>query len=315
VTFVELEAIVRRRIGQSPVIDVDALLREAENEFCERTLCLEVIDTYSTLAWSSGAFSPTYPVPSGFIREFRVEWNGIKLEKGHIKDQSWIYNSDATATTGIPSRYWIENGYFRLLPANSAHGWMTRWYATTNTDTDSLSPVIPSLEHKKLVNRVLAEWFDMQGEPNVSDRYMARFLQDCSDTYYKYKFRRGKQRRISDAAYSDGVASFGVGANIVQATGESDTTNVTVRETLPRSSGTPATGDPLALFQAGTDIVHVSVLVNYTSLPSVAVVPKSDWPVFIKSATLNSGIVTITIGIGGTGTAVEADFDYDVLIF
>jgi hypothetical protein len=310
--FTALEPFVRRRIGQDVILNIDTLLRDAENDYCRRTWCKEKIDSLSTLAQNAGVLAPTYALPSDFVREFRIEWNGIPLDKAHIREQSQIYDSALNNITGTPTRYWIENGYIRLIPMPSSHGYLTRWYAIYNTDTDSLSPIIPDLEQKYLCDYVIADYFE--GEDfNKQNFYWSRYRMNCHNSYVFYRARRAKQKRIADATYQNGISKFGVGAPIVQEIGT--TTTTTVKETLHRSGGIPATGDPKDLFQAQTDIVHTSVLTTYLTVPVVVPVNKSDWPIFIKSVSLLNGIVTITVGVGGMGSAIESDFDYDLNIF
>lgn len=311
-TFEAIEAIVRRRIGQGANFDVIGMLREAENDFCRRTYCKETIDSVLTSTLNSGTLSPTYSLPSGFLREFRLEWDGVKLEKAHIKGGSFIYDSDGSVVTGTPSAYWLENNLIRLVPQPSSHGYLNRWYAAENIVTDGDSPVIPSIEHRKLVNYVVAEWHEINSDFKLADRYRAQYLQDCSDAYFFYRSRRGKQKRIVEPGYSNGTNPFGVGSNIVQ---ESTLTPALGNGSLARSTGTPATGDPKDLFNAGTDIVHTFEFTARLTLPVVVPIPKSDWPVFVKSVALSDGIATVTVGIGAGGSATEDDFDYDLQIF
>ena len=311
-TFAEIEMLVRRRIGQGASFDVIGMLREAENDFCRRTYCKETIDSVLTSTLNSGTLSPTYDLPSGFLREFRLEWDGVKLEKAHIKGGSIVYESDGTTVTGTPTAYWIENSLIRLVPEPSAHGYLARWYASENIVTDGASPVIPSIEHRKLVNYVVAEWHEINADFNLADRYRAQYLQDCSDAFFFYRSRRGKQKRIVDPGYSSGSSPFSVGGNIVQ---ESTLTPAISNGAQARSLGVPATGDPKDLFNAGTDIVHTFEFTSRTTLPVVVVIPKSDWPVFVKSVALSDRIATVTVGIGAGGSATEDDFDYDLQIF
>jgi hypothetical protein len=315
-TFAELEDIARRTIGQEPNVNVQTLLREAENDYCERTWCKEKIDVIDTSTTNSGILSATYALPSDFIREFRIEWNGSKLEKAHIKDGSLlIYDTADNYMVGWPESYLIENGLLRIIPKMSGHGYIGRWYAVKNTDTASVSPIIPEIEHLKLVNYAVYYWYEMNGIYDKAQYYENKYLRDCSAAYTRYKARRGRQARLIDPRLLDwGFGRIGGAANIVQETAVSGAATV-FREQQARSLGIPATGDPLDLFKAGTYIVHTLTNTTYTSIPVVLIENYGDWPLFIdKNLTnLSNGIVTVYVGIGGQGTATTLDYTLNVV--
>ena len=321
-TFAELETIVRSRIpnGQSIVFSFDSLLREAENDYCERTWCLEKIDVVDTTTVGGGVISPTYAFPvnssneSEFLREFRIEWNGTPLVKAHIKDKSLtVYDGANNYETGEPEQYLITNGLLRLNPMPSGHGYIGRWYAIKNTDVDSVSPAIPELEHRNLVNYALFTWYEIDEKFDKAQYFKQQYLTACSAAYVRYKNRRGKQTRLVDPAYLGWRSRSG---NIVQ---EATTGAATVfRETMERASGVnsvsaPAVVDPYELYQAGDNIVHTSVLATFTSVPVVVFISKSAWPIYLESVAVVNGHAVINIGLGDGGQATTLDYTLGII--
>jgi hypothetical protein len=315
-TFAQLEDIARRTIGQEPVLNVQTLLREAENDYCERTWCKEKIDVIDTSTTNSGILSATYALPSDFIREFRIEWNGSKLEKAHLKDGSLlIYDTADNYMVGWPESYLIENSLLRIIPKMSGHGYIGRWYAVKNTDTASVSPIIPEIEHLKLVNYAIYNYFEMNGDYDRAQYYKQQYLTDTASAYSRYKARRGKQARLIDPRLLDwGFGRIGGAANIVQETAVSGAATV-FREQIQRSAGIPATGDPLDLFNAGTPIVHTSLLSTYTAVPVILIENYGDWPLSINKTltVVTNGVLTIYVNIGGQGTATTLDYTLNIV--
>lgn len=313
-SYTDIEQIARRIIPQKAVENVVTLVREGENDFCERTWCLETSDLVDTLTVNNGILAATYALPSNFVRLFRLEWNGVRLNPGHLKGDPGVYDSAGSEETGIPTEYWIENDRLRLRPKPSAHGYLSRWYAVKNTATSGDYPIIPEIERRKLANYAIWQWLEIDGQYEKAAVYEARYLRDCRNAYVKYRVRRGKQTQIIDVSALKRSRFPAIPANIVQGTTEEEVA-MGLLESQQRSDGTPATGDPLDIFQAGGTITHVFHEI-YLFIPIVTVEPKSDWPVFVKAKpTVTDGILTVLVGIGGQGTAVEADFDYTVLVY
>jgi len=73
------------------------------------------------------------------------------------------------------------------------------------------------------------------------------------------------------------------------------------KEVVARGDGTPGTGDPLTL----TTITHDITASGYSAAPTVIIIPKSDWHVYIISVTTT----TITVGVGSNGSGTTLDYD------
>ncbi len=195
-TFSELDYRVRSIIRQAAQPDVTKLLREGENDYIERTWCLEKVYVVNTSDLNEGTLAALYDLQSDFIHEFRVEWNGTKITKDYLNNPAMIYKSDGTPWIGTPIQYLIEGNQMRFLPKPSAHGYWGMWYVYYNTSTSVESPIIPSIEHAKLVNYAIYRYFEMIGEFDKSERYRSLYLQDTAAAFQRYKSRRGKQRRF-----------------------------------------------------------------------------------------------------------------------
>lgn len=200
-TFAALVSVVTRITGVVSY-NIIALLREAENDFIERTLCLWKHDLVLTSSLNGGVLSDTYAQPTGFVQFLKFEWEGVPIQPANELHNTWIYNSDGTLRTGTPEAYQMEGETFRLIPKPSAHGYMGRWYVYYNTVTDGASPAIPTLEHNKIPNYVLWKAFEMMGEFDKAQYYKEAYLDECSSTYQKYKNMIRKQLRIYEYSSS-----------------------------------------------------------------------------------------------------------------
>lgn len=203
-TFANLDYIVRAIIGQDAQVNSVQLLRDGENDFIERTWCLEKIYLVNTTTLNSGTLAALYNLPSDFVKELRVEWNGEKVEKSIYNTENFIYNSSGELYTGTPLRYWIEGNQIRWMPQPSAHGYWGMWYIYYNTATGT-DPIIPSIEHRKLANYAIYRAFEIMGKHELAEKYRNLYLQDTSAVYQRYKARRGKQRRLSTMSDTDYV--------------------------------------------------------------------------------------------------------------
>jgi len=196
-TFAALASYVTRITGAVP-FDIIALLREAENDFIERTLCHWKHDLVLTSTLNGGTLSDTYTLPSGFVRFLKFEWEGVLINPANSLHNTWIYNSSGELRTGTPEAYQIEEDDFRLIPKPSAHGYMGRWYVYYNTSTDGTSPVIPDIEQKKIRDYAIYTVFEMLGQFDKAQYYQEKYLNECAATYAKYKDMMKKQLMIYD---------------------------------------------------------------------------------------------------------------------
>jgi hypothetical protein len=138
----------------------------------------------------------TYGLPSGFIKDLRVEWDGEVIRKTGILNERLIYETDGTLFESTPTSYFIDNDRLRLIPKPNQDGYLGLWYVGTNTSETGTSPVIPSNEHAKLANYVIARFLETEGRFDEAQYYEQKYLQDCSGAYQKYKNQRGVQRRL-----------------------------------------------------------------------------------------------------------------------
>jgi len=200
-TFATLKNYVTRITGPL-AYEYVALLREAENDFIERTFCIWKHDLVNTSSLNGGTLSDTYALPTGFVQFLKFEWEGTPIPPANILHNVWIYNSDGSLRTGTPEAYQIEPDNFRLIPKPSSHGYMGRWYVYYQTSTAD-SPIIPTIEHKKIPNYVIWQILEMESEkkPELLQKaiyYKEAYLDECSSTYQKYKNMIRKQLRIYD---------------------------------------------------------------------------------------------------------------------
>jgi hypothetical protein len=204
-TFAELEHLVTI-ITERFDLDNISILRKAENDFIEKTNCTEEFYNVNTNTLNladeedldSGVLSDLYSLPSGFVREYRVEWDGIQLHKHHKGAISRIYNATNEIRTGTPDSYVIEDEQLRLLPKPTSHSYLNIWYCKYNTDGSSASPIIATREHEKIVNYVIAKVFEILNEENRAQYYWEKYKKDLIATYNKYKNQRFAQDRIYD---------------------------------------------------------------------------------------------------------------------
>jgi len=139
---------------------------------------------------------PTYALPSGFIKDLRVEWDGVVIRKTGILNEQLIYQTDGTLFESTPTSYFIDSDRLRLIPSPNQDGYLGLWYVASNIDESGTSPVIPSNEHAKLANYVIARFLETKGRFDEAQYYEQKYIQDCSSVYQKYKNQRGVQRRL-----------------------------------------------------------------------------------------------------------------------
>ena len=148
-TFAELEQVVRRTVGGAGV-DVQTVLREAENEFIKIAQSTEQEATVST---DEGYIS----LPSDYLKLIAAYFNGTQLRRTTKLAMNSFRQSDGTIATGSPRYYWISDGGIRLFPAPSSSGTLVLHYIRFNNDSDSTSPIIHSQWHSALTYYAIAE--------------------------------------------------------------------------------------------------------------------------------------------------------------
>ena len=213
-TFAELATEVIKKTYNFKV-NPSHYLRTAENDFIERTNCTEEFFNADTNDLNSGTLSDLYNLETegvtGFVREYRVEWNGWELAKISKAVVGRIYNSDNAIQTGTPTRYLIEDEQIRLIPKPTGHSYLSIWYCMKNTSTSSASPIMPAIDHRKIINYAIAEILEDEanrllqaGDARASGTfssakfYKNKYLEDVKRAYTKYREQRFRQDRIID---------------------------------------------------------------------------------------------------------------------
>jgi len=158
----------------------------------------------------------TYALPNDFVKELRIEWNGVRIYPIATASPASIHRKDGISEyTGTPQNYWIEEGEIRLLLKPSSHGIIKIWYVYSNTDNSSTSPIIPSAEQRKLINGAIAKMLEFNKEENRASYYRKLYEDDIEETYWKYKNRHSKQTHVMDVndfesgVITDEVRTFG----------------------------------------------------------------------------------------------------------
>ena len=140
-----------------------------------------------------------YELPSGFVKEFRVEWNGVKLEPLPQNVSVGIHQSDGiTEQSDTPSEYWIIDDDIRLLLKPSSHGILKIWHCYRNTDESASSPIIPSEEHLNFIDYIIASLLEYQEQENRAVYYWNQYKSKVNTARIKYRNRRFKQNRVVD---------------------------------------------------------------------------------------------------------------------
>lgn len=195
-TFVNLAKRIRVAIGAG--IDKVTFLRDAENDFIEKTLCTETYTGLSTSTLNGGTLTNLYDLPAGFIKEHRVEWDGRELKPVPQGTQISLYDTNGNLYTGTPALYWIENEDIQLIPKPSYHGTIGLWYTGYNTSDTVASPIIPTIEHIKLINKATADILEMMEQEKRAAYYLSKYNADVADAARKYDRQRTKQGTIID---------------------------------------------------------------------------------------------------------------------
>ena len=228
-TFLELANRIKVKVDSN--INRIELFRDAENDFIEKTLCTETfvkIDTsISLLSLEDGTTLLTtgdgdfiqitqdgllvnlHEFPLGFVKEHRVEWDGVKLDPINQGTNIQLFDSSNEPITGPPVRYWIENEQLRIIPKPSQHGIIGLWFTNTNIDSESESPIIPAIEHLKLVNYVNATILEMDENERRAAYYWGKYNADAAVAREKYEKQRFKYGQIVDVSseYSPSIQS------------------------------------------------------------------------------------------------------------
>ncbi len=185
-----------KKKGMGDILSLIKLAREAENEFIEYSHCNSTFTQLNTSVLNGGVLSDLYDIPSGFIEELRIRWDGFQLTPIHQKTDVRLRDSSDTLITGLPRNYWIEDEQIRLIPTPSSHGIIDFWYVLYNTSTSGASPIIPTIEHRKLSDYVVGTVKETDGEEVKAKYYLERFYAYAADAKVKYEFQRNKQSRI-----------------------------------------------------------------------------------------------------------------------
>lgn len=189
-----LSSVKKKGIGDT--LNLIKLAREAENEFIEHSHCHSTFTQLDTSALNGGNLSDLYDIPAGFIEELRIRWDGFKLTPIHQQTDVRLRDSSDTLITGLPRNYWLEDEQIRLIPKPSSHGIIDFWYVLYNISTVGASPIIPTIEHRKLRDYVVGMVKEANGEEAKAKYYLDRFYAYAADAKTKYEFQRNKQSRI-----------------------------------------------------------------------------------------------------------------------
>ncbi|MCP4493202.1 MAG: hypothetical protein GY820_38760 [Gammaproteobacteria bacterium] len=318
-TFVNLAKKIRVKFDAA--VDRVAVLRDAENDFIERTLCTETFTELDTSALNSGVLTNLYDCPSGFLKEHRVEWDGILLKPYPQSGDIAIYNRSNELLTGTPCYYWIENEDIHLVPKPSSHSKIGLWYSGYNTDSASASPTIPTIEQNKLINYAVAQLLEMDGQEDRAVYYQGKYNADVTDTARKYDKQRFKQGRIIDVTSTD-YGRRGPGGEASVTVVETNIVNnfTWKRVQLSNTTDVPPTEET---FTAGAGVLSSgaldsaqSAIPKFSSTNSFAVeitAAHQDRGCFVSTAPTVSG-TTVSFGLTLSEAGVYGDCYFDVTL-
>jgi len=188
-------------ITQEYNVDTVNVLRNVENYFIENTNCTEELLNVLSSTMNEGVLAALYDLPEDFIREYRVEWNGIKLDRNSkATTEDRIYNYENVLRVGTPTDYLIEDNQIRLMPKPTSHNYLNIWYCKKNTSLIGTSPIIPAQDHTKLVNGAIEIIFRIKDNDTRADRYKKLFERDLKLAYQKYSKQRFGQSHIVDGS-------------------------------------------------------------------------------------------------------------------
>ena len=201
-TYAEIDNEVTLITG--PVsLDVIALIRKIENEYIEETKCTEKVTEYSVITASLAAtYSLTTILTSSypFVKEHRIEWDGLPLYPMHKKTNLGFYDSDDEAYTGYPANYMIENDTLRIIPEPMSAGTLRIWFSYRNSATDGASPIIPVNEHKNLTDGVIGKILKTPDyrDYNLATYHDGVYAVNSEKSRLEHIRRRSTQSRITD---------------------------------------------------------------------------------------------------------------------
>jgi len=209
-TFTELASLVTA-ITEDYNIDTNTILCKAENDFIEKTNCTEAFSNVNSntlnlaneLDPDSGVLSDLYDLPSAFVREYRVEWNGYQLIKVSKAFYDRIYNTENAIRTGTPTEYLIENEHIRLLPKPTSHSYLSFWYCIRNLAV--ASPIIHLIDQEKIIDYAIARVLEINGREDRALYYWQKYNANVIKTYNKYKAQRFHQDIIIDGTIEDHI--------------------------------------------------------------------------------------------------------------
>lgn len=199
-TFEELRQrvqLVSQRFNNfSGVIDVIALLREAENEYLKKTGAVSKIHTEDT---SADSFT-TPTVPADFYKEHKVYWDGRLIPPtGLNADINYLRYNTNNAETGYPECYRIDGTDIKLFPEPTSGGYLTMPYTAINVVEDGLSPIVPVDERLKLVNYVVAVIAELNNEMDLKAYYENEFAKGVAESKSRHDLAKSQQSIVRDA--------------------------------------------------------------------------------------------------------------------
>jgi hypothetical protein len=187
-------------------MDYVPLIRQAENEFIRKSHCIETMTAIATSGQNGGVLTNTYTLPTSFVEESRVEWEGVPLTQGHQASQNTIlFDMEDNMLIGIPTKYWIETGSIRLNCKPSSHGNIRIWYSYFNTSAIGLTPMIPTNDHEYLKSFVFSILYRIETDNPFKDfnkglAYENQFDIDCRKRRKVYQIQRFTQTTIEDVS-------------------------------------------------------------------------------------------------------------------
>jgi len=202
-TYAQIQNRIRLIIDLS--IDYISLIRDAENEFIRKSNCTQKMSTIDT---STLTLTNIYTLPTDFVEETRVEWEGTALTKMHQgSTEEYVYDMSDNIAVGWIEKYWIESGSIRLNAKPSANGKFRIWHSYINEVTNGTSPIIPINDHDYLQNYVFSIIYQMETNPfkdvNRAFAYKAQFEKDARMRNLFYQSQRLTQTRIIDVSQSN----------------------------------------------------------------------------------------------------------------
>jgi len=141
-------------------------------------------------------------LPADFYKEYKVEF-GDYILKPLNKSTYPLTVSTALESDTTPYHYWIEDTYLHIKPRPAAADTLRLWYHNYQTDDTATSPIIPTIDHDKLINHTVAILYEMDQKLDMAQYYYTKFERDIVEARYRYYQKWLKQHRISQDYYED----------------------------------------------------------------------------------------------------------------